>query len=436
LILLQQNCLKLEPDTSVELIDGEASVFLYRIDLDMVINRLRFPKFLSTIDNLYGELAVKLAEELIFHGRLRFDQVVQDVQAQEKEARQVALQHVCASNEIDMSTVDEESLDPEIESQLPPVHSRVDIEDMFEKLAENRFIVPAPSRNTYVASAETLRSASIRQEKAIKTNKLMDGDGSGGGAIESLGKETQASNGKVTIKRSRQAAASTEDLSMLPVEVRALMAQNNVPAGDGPPELQRAEEDREAPPAKVARAGRGGRGRGGRGGRGAARVVEEAKSSGGTDATQGGGGREKEGGGGDATGGPRKDVLWMIGWVQMAEEERNALCVSVTTQRMGVVGARVVQLLLSKQVGGSSSVNPAALMSVPAILRGLKDRSREDASGDSSVDAMDLKTLSVLLETMRCDSTGVVDKVMSEDKTLGGRSPHYLVNKTGGWVGE
>jgi hypothetical protein len=119
----------------------------------------------------------------------------------------------------------------------------------------------------------------------------------------------------------------------------------------------------------------------------------------------------------------------MIGWEQLADEERNALCVSVTEQRMGAVGARVVQLLLSKQIGGLAS-NPEAHMSVADIHKGLREKNKADTAagrGDPSIDAIDMKTLSLLLETMRCDSTGVVDKIMCEDKS--GRSPHYLINK-------
>lgn len=129
--------------------------------------------------------------------------------------------------------------------------------------------------------------------------------------------------------------------------------------------------------------------------------------------------------------GPRKDVLWMVGWAQLADEECNALCISVTVQRMGAVGGRVVQLLLNNQAGGYSAGSPAH-MSVADIHRGLRDMNRVDTAagkGDPSIDSIDLKTLSLLLETMRCDSTGVLDKVLCEDKTAGGRSPHYLVNK-------
>lgn len=256
LILLQHNCLRLEPDTSVEVTDGEASVFWYRIDLDMVINRLRFPKFIAVVDNLYGNLAVQLAEELIFHGRLRFDQVVDDVLIQQKNSHAA----FCAAKGIDPSS----QFDGDQDQELPIVNSRAEIEAMFEKLAESRFFIPAPSRSSYVASEETLRSEVIRQEKAVKSNKIMQGD-SNGVTFETLAaKETSSSNGKVTVKRPRLANASVDDMSMLPVEVRAAMALSAKAA--------EAEESEGAPPAKssrVVRGGRGGRGRGGRGSGGA-----------------------------------------------------------------------------------------------------------------------------------------------------------------------
>ena len=115
-------------------------------------------------------------------------------------------------------------------------------------------------------------------------------------------------------------------------------------------------------------------------------------------------------------------------------QERNDLCVSVTTQRMGTMGANVVQLLLRPQDGRGGGVsNPTAMMSVAEIHRELKEllkRKAESDDGSSPPESIDLKTLSMLLETMRCDTTGVVDRVMCDDKSMSARSPHYLVNKT------
>ena len=96
---------------------------------------------------------------------------------------------------------------------------------------------------------------------------------------------------------------------------------------------------------------------------------------------------------------------------------------------MGIIGANVVQLILSHQAGGAGGAsNPAALLSVPDIHKGLMNQ--EEGSADSSGKTIDRKTLEVLLETMRCDSTGVVDKVLCDDKNMSTRSPHYLVNKS------
>lgn len=118
------------------------------------------------------------------------------------------------------------------------------------------------------------------------------------------------------------------------------------------------------------------------------------------------------------------------------------MCISVTTQRMGTMGANVVELLLNDSEagrGGSGGSNPAILMSVPDIHKGLREQQKKKMAAAAaktengvipSSESIDLKTLSLLLETMRCDSTGVVDKVLCDDKNMSSRSPHYLVNKT------
>lgn len=121
----------------------------------------------------------------------------------------------------------------------------------------------------------------------------------------------------------------------------------------------------------------------------------------------------------------------MLGWEQLAEVETNTLCTSVTTQRIGTVGAAVVELLLKHQPG-SSSTDPSLLMSVADIHRHLRDTQRtteSDVKGEDTLESMDLKTLSILLETMRSDSTGMMRKVMREDKNSSSKTPCYVVNK-------
>ena len=416
LVLLQHNCLKVEQESSEEEGEGSEPTYFYKVDLDMVVNRLRFPKFLATIDKLFGNLAVRLVEELIFHGRLRFDQIVEDVQAQQKDARTAKIQEVCTENDIDYTSVTENTeFPPEIELQLPPLNSKSDIQTTFEKLAENRFLVPAPSRIPPVAEAE------LSDEE---TNCVKD----------TTSQRTTDDNGKITVKRSRQ--NDTFSMNSLPVEVGAFLAQSSS-------ETSTTRNDDYLPPPKIAKV-RGGRGKGGRDGRkgevSVTTTVKEVSSSKfviirlecdnyfsflfQNDSSLVSKPHDFE------NGSIQKDVLWMVGWVQLAEEERNALCVTVTSQRIGSIGASVVEYLLSSR--GPGSISETSLSSVADIHCALRDNEKGfdgTVKSEDPVESIDLKTLSVLLETMRCDSTSIVAKVMCDDKCSTGRVPCYMVNK-------
>lgn len=87
LILLQHNCLFVDPyevsSTEPIAIGQNKKPMMpgstYSLDTEMIINRLRFPLVLQNINKSYGFLATLIAEEILFHGKLRMSDILTEV---------------------------------------------------------------------------------------------------------------------------------------------------------------------------------------------------------------------------------------------------------------------------------------------------------------------------------------------------------------------
>lgn len=93
LILLQHNCLNIIPRDKVpkrepahvgagyKSIDRDQSQYgnLYSLDIDMVINRLRYGRLLIWIKQKFTDVGVAIITELAFHGRKKYEDIVSTV---------------------------------------------------------------------------------------------------------------------------------------------------------------------------------------------------------------------------------------------------------------------------------------------------------------------------------------------------------------------
>lgn len=93
----------------------------------------------------------------------------------------------------------------------------------------------------------------------------------------------------------------------------------------------------------------------------------------------------------------------------------------VTKQRMGALASRIVALMLNKSISGEMGVHqthsaPMGLLDVLDALRSID----ENAPAASASHSIDLQTVRQVMELMRCDGIGVVDRVVgSETKDRG-----------------
>lgn len=101
-------------------------------------------------------------------------------------------------------------------------------------------------------------------------------------------------------------------------------------------------------------------------------------------------------------------------------EHRHAICIDVAAQRMGSLARRIVQLILARSASIEAGLRQSH--SAPMGLLDICDALRSGGSGESGADAVDLQTVRQVLELMRCDGIGIVDKVSREGEGTSGVS--------------
>jgi DNA-directed RNA polymerase III subunit RPC3 len=399
LVLLQHQCLVMTRPSSTAGNNEEEVAELYSglqygLNLDAILYRLRFPHLLEICGKFYGDIAVNIMEELIQHGRLPMAMVLESV----------------------MKRLEEEGADE--------YTTQDDVMSVFEKLIQRRFIVPA----------QTLDVSVIRPLPPLeKGSDILEGIEKAPSSSSSSAKKRKTPEKpiegftQITTKKSRvtkttavSAAVlpSTVD-EMLPLEIRLMMqkqqqlsaaAEASTSSSSAPSSLNRSTSASK-------RGGRGGRGRG-RGRREEEPTPTQSSHRlltspsdlvAPTTFTS------------SSTSGPRDSVLWTIGWEQLDREERHQLCINVAHQRMGSLAGGIVKIILDRSMPtemGSKQTHssPMSLLDLCAILR----ESKASTSGAHS--GVDIQTIRQVMDLLRCDALGIVDKITGNNTSPNGDS--------------
>lgn len=115
-------------------------------------------------------------------------------------------------------------------------------------------------------------------------------------------------------------------------------------------------------------------------------------------------------------------TAWIIGWDQLIREERSALCIYVTKDRMELLASFVVKIILeySTFLEVTTSPRQSFALSLTAIHERLKLVLQEN-----KLKLIDINTLKELLDTLIKDELGAIEKLDAENNVS---EPSYCVN--------
>jgi DNA-directed RNA polymerase III subunit RPC3 len=406
LVLLQHQCLLMtrpyaapSHDESVELYSG----LEYGLNVDAVLYRLRFPHLVEVCGKYFGDIAVNIMEELVQHGRVPIRMAVEGVMGRLE-----------ASGADDFTSQD-------------------DVMSVFQKLIQQRFIVPVQALDIAVVRAEppvvgTDILGGIEKAPAAGTGgrKRRAGDSVSASASSTVNTEAAAKKPRNTI-RAPAAAAATPSASdeLLPLEIRLMLQKQQQATGE--PSSTSSSSSGVVTTSSVSKRG----GRGGGRGRGRGRREEDSVDQ---LAAAGAGLARESPSGTSSTLGPRESVLWTIGWEQLDREERHQLCINVAHQRMGTLAGAIVKIILDRsmptEMGAKQShSSPMTLLDLCAVLRESKAKT-SGAAGAGSGGGVDIQTIRQVMDLMRCDALGMVDKLSLSHTQAGGSGPAESTNGT------
>jgi hypothetical protein len=442
LILWKHNCLIVECNYDVDLTEVTMDIngletklkmtnLLYRLHYDNVLNRMRFGNILSLLSSKYGQVAMLIAEEVIFHGRLRYNTITDEVLNKWK---------LLKKNQ-ERSSSSEEREEDEEEEEYDENHGKAQIKDIFEQLVKNRYLILVPPldiKNRVVTSVEF-------SGKSSKKSSFFDDS-----KPSSSASSTAAGGAKTTVKRARStasaAASASKEQEMLPVELRLLLEQQQQLQQVGINDSEEAEW--EEPSAKKAKtdesgkkiaggrgagrgAGRGGRGRGGRGGKGALSGSLTTDANDLTINSNSDLSSRVSASDNYANQIVRGEVYWMIGFDQYLREERHRVCADIVSDQLENIAGEIVRIILQSSMNSELGSNPSksSAMTLDEIFSKIKEytsqqqqnKQHQQQQGTSSSSAtsnvssilssIDIITLKKLLDVMRLSSMGAIVRV-------------------------
>ena len=157
IILQQQNCLQMSQLNNEH---DEAKPLLYSLDMDMVINRLRFPKFIQISYQKHGKIGELIMEEVLLHGRVQLRILKGDVaerlfQLEEKKTigNESSEYHMASSsNNGNKGIQSKEQWMNDSESQIV---------EIFQRMVEARLLVKVNTikRSTKMTTVEVLKGS-------------------------------------------------------------------------------------------------------------------------------------------------------------------------------------------------------------------------------------------------------------------------------------
>lgn len=462
LVLQQHNCLIVELPAEADVAGVTAAVaadrlkqkgLLYSVNLDMIINRLRFPKILKVSKSLFGDIGMFILEELMVHGRLHVAQIRNDVKSR-----------LPAKTSADITDKDQEST----------------IQLIFEKMVQKRLIISVTSLDIKKRLNERKERAkqillNIETKQSATTMPSVTTNATSNNELQS--KQRKRKSNELTLENQINDGAKDN----IPIELRMMLnlqsqIQTSISATntqtDEQMNIKSSSGSLVSPPNKVIRAGGRGRGRGRMSTKPSSAPVvpvESASSSSSLNSqshlshtiqdTSNNMYSNNDNSKIDCYFSsdllrPREDALWTIGWEQYFREERHKVIIDLSKDRMENIAGQLVTSILSNSMPTELNATAplSSAMSLSNIYEKLKNISINGSnngnngnghekgrnaviSNPSAIElasdpaTIDFTTMKKLVDLLCYDATKILQKVPGTEIDKGGAS--YTVNMAG-----
>eukprot|EP01038_Epipyxis_sp_PR26KG_P006681 gene6681-9165_t len=409
------NSIKNESDPNVD--KNKQVGLIYSLDIDMILNRLRFSILLKIVKDKFGEIGVRIMEEVIFHGRLTKSFI------------------------LDSMTISSDVMDDTTNDNY---NKKEKIHAVFNLLVRNRFLItisPLDIRRGTDMNANKKSNKKSQSIPPIHSRAALDKNVS-----QSI--EPTVAN-PMKRKRVTKPPPKSDDVQHeLPMELRMIIEQQTSMENKSDEVGGDAEWDdnlsNSQPNSKKARANTTGGGRGSVYGRHTGRLAGRGGRQGRVSGSSGSSMLPSVDLDDDTDGNiaensnkvklpqvssqsnpavAETNVYWAIGWDQFYREQRHSCCIALASDRMEQLAGNVVRIILQNSMNTEIGFaqNKSSAMTISSILEGL-----HKIQYASNVARTAPATLKKLMDLLCADSVGAIIKVVGSDQVEGG--PSYMVN--------
>ncbi|GLE07254.1 hypothetical protein PINS_up017314 [Pythium insidiosum] len=397
--LLQHNLLTITPVPS-----ARGAMASYAINVQEVLYRLRFPKFIELAKSAFGEEGEVIMEEMLVQGRVRMDQSIEAMAYSLAEHRR----------QLDPQKAEEEITDEELED------NRTRIRETFVEMAKKRYIsrvhpldMKLPEREeqpdlpAVLTRGQDASASTTSTKTKTKTNGAGAGAGAAGAGATAAGAAATGANGAdddgITVrgKRKKPSASSgnKSNTNSVPVELQMMLEadeqqRRDDERGGGEAEFETEVEVKRRKGSKRAKLPS----------RGAASNSSSSSGSGNTGDANGSSSEE-------STAMKEQSLVWRVGVDQLMRDLRHQACITFATESINNVAGVIVAAMLRHSSPHEREKDEATSHPVTArelfAMREVKDALPKDSK--------DTWRLLLNYITVMCrDKSGMVLKVAAE----------------------
>ncbi|CAI5742697.1 unnamed protein product [Hyaloperonospora brassicae] len=337
--LLQHNLLDVAPVASRS--DGVQTV-TYKMNVQEVMYRLRFPKFMEQAREAFGSTGQVIMEEVLLQGRMRIDQSIEtmaynlaDHRRLERKNKQAQENGDASSRVASREKGEEEEEDVVSENELDECRDQV--REVFVEMAKKRYISRVHPLEVKVAESKEVSDFPASITRGQEMNGTTNENASAATAAADAGKKlgNAADEDGLTVRKKRK-ALSQQSGNAIPVELQMMLDADEAARKDD------SEAEWEPSPASTSASS----------GRASKRTKYAKRAKLPTRGTSSGNAPFGDETSGDsACDGPgahtdERSLVWRFGATQLLRDLRHKACIRFATENVNAVAGAIVAAML------------------------------------------------------------------------------------------